>query len=105
MSDIFRPCDLGPTRLLCPWNSPGKNIGVDCCFLVSPGDIRNSGIAPGFPALQVNSLPFESPGEPYETIPIQKNIYFCFFDYAKALDYVDHIKLWKILKDMGTPDP
>ena len=41
----------------------------------------------------------------YETIPIQKNIYFCFIDYAKALDYVDHIKLWKILKDMGTPDP
>ena len=29
----------------------------------------------------------------------QKNIYFCFIDYAKALDYVDHNKLWKILKD------
>ena len=34
----------------------------------------------------------------------QKNIYFCFIDYAKALDYVDHNKLWKILKEMGTPD-
>ena len=31
----------------------------------------------------------------------QKNIYFCFIDYAKASDYVDHNKLWKILKDMG----
>ena len=31
----------------------------------------------------------------------QKNIYFCFTDYAKAFDYVDHNKLWKILKEMG----
>ena len=34
----------------------------------------------------------------------QKNIYFCFFDYAKAFDCVDHNKLWKILIVMGTPD-
>ena len=34
----------------------------------------------------------------------QKNIYFCFIDYAKALDCVDHNKLWKILKEMGIPD-
>ena len=34
----------------------------------------------------------------------QKNIYFCFIDYAKAFDYVDHKKLWKILKVMGIPD-
>ena len=34
----------------------------------------------------------------------QKNIYFCFIDYAKAFDCVDHIKLWKILKEMGIPD-
>ena len=33
----------------------------------------------------------------------QKNIYFCFIDYAKVFDCVDHIKLWKILKDMGIP--
>ena len=33
-----------------------------------------------------------------------KNIYVCFIDYAKALDYVDHRKLWKILKEMGIPD-
>ena len=31
----------------------------------------------------------------------QKSIYFCFIDYAKAFDYVDHSKLWKILKEMG----
>ena len=34
----------------------------------------------------------------------QKTIYFCFIDYAKALDCVDHNKLWKLLKEMGIPD-
>jgi len=34
----------------------------------------------------------------------QKNIYFCFIDYVKAFDCVDHHKLWKILKEMGIPD-
>ena len=34
----------------------------------------------------------------------QKNIYFCFIDYIKALDCVDHNKLWKILQEMGIPD-
>ena len=34
----------------------------------------------------------------------RKNIYFCFIDYAKACDSVDHNKLWKILKEMGIPD-
>ena len=35
---------------------------------------------------------------------LKKNIYFCFIDYAKAFDCVDHNKLWKILKEMGIPD-
>ena len=35
---------------------------------------------------------------------LQKNIYFCFINYAKAFDCVDHSKLWKILKEMGIPD-
>ena len=34
----------------------------------------------------------------------RKNIYFCFIDYAKAFDSVDHHKLWKILREMGIPD-
>ena len=34
----------------------------------------------------------------------QKNVYFCFIDYAEAFDCVDHNKLWKILKEMGIPD-
>ena len=39
-----------------------------------------------------------------KTSEFQKNIYFCFIDYAKAFDYVDDNKLWKILKEMGIPD-
>ena len=34
----------------------------------------------------------------------QKNIYFCFSDYAKAFDYVDYNKLWKIITETGIPD-
>ena len=34
----------------------------------------------------------------------RKNIYFCFIDYAKAFDFVDHNKLWEIMKEMGIPD-
>ena len=40
----------------------------------------------------------------WEKQEFQKNIYFCFTDYAKALDCVDHNKLWKILKEMGISD-
>ena len=35
----------------------------------------------------------------------QKNIYFCFIDYTKTFEYVDHSKLWKILKEMRIPEP
>ena len=59
-------------------------------------------------------LDFKKPEEPEIKLPIsvgslkkqefQKNIYFCFIDYAKPLDYVAHNKLWKILKKMGIPE-
>ena len=39
-----------------------------------------------------------------KTREFQKNIYFCFIDYSKAFDCMDHNKLWKILKEMGIPD-
>ena len=39
-----------------------------------------------------------------KTREFQKSIYFCFIDYAKAFDCVDHNKLWKILKEMEIPD-
>ena len=39
-----------------------------------------------------------------EAREFQRNIYFCFIDYAKAFDCVDHNMLWKILQEMGIPD-
>ena len=39
-----------------------------------------------------------------KTKEFQKNFYFCFIDYAKAFDCMDHNKLWKMLQEMGTPD-
>ena len=59
-------------------------------------------------------LVLEKAGEPEIKLPtsagsskkqeFQKNIYFCFIDYAKAFDCVNHNKLWKILKEVGIPD-
>ena len=66
VSDSLQPCGLEPARLLCPWDSPGKNTGVSCHSLLQgiarPGD--------GKPSLlsllhwQVGSLPLASPGKP-----------------------------------------
>ena len=64
---------------------------------------------------QIFKLDLEKAGEPEIKLPTsvglsikqessRKSIYFCFIDYAKASDCVDHNKLWKILKDMGIPD-
>ena len=63
---------------------------------------------------QIFKLDLEKAEEPEIKLPtstgsskkqeIQKNIYFCFIDYAQAFDCVDHNKLWKILKEMGRPD-
>ena len=64
---------------------------------------------------QMLKLDLEKAEEPESKLPtsvgsskkqrdFQKNIYFCFIDYAKAFDCVDHNKLWKILKEMGIPD-
>ena len=64
--------------------------------------------------LQMFKLDLEKAEEPEIKLPtsvgslkkqeFQKNIYFCFIDYAKAFDCVDHNILWKILKEMGIPD-
>ena len=45
-----------------------------------------------------------STGSQKKTTEFQKNIYFCFIDYAKAFDCVDHNQLWKSLKEIGIPD-
>ena len=66
--------------------------------------------------LQMFKLVLEKAEEPEIKLPIsagsskkqrefQENIYFCFIDYSKVFDCVDHNKLLKILKEMGIPDP
>ena len=62
VSHSFGSHALQPTRLLCPWNSPVKNTGVGCHFLLQ-GNLPNPGIKPGSPALQADSWPFESLGK------------------------------------------
>ena len=68
----------------------------------------------GTAAMKLFKLVLEKPEEPEIKLPtsvgsskkqkFQKNIYFCFIDYAKAFDCVDQNTLWKILKEMGIPD-
>ena len=64
---------------------------------------------------QMFKLVLEKAEEPENKLPtsaesskkqksFRKNIYFCFIDYAKAFDCMDHNKLWKILQEMGIPD-
>ena len=56
-------CDpVEPTRLLCPWDSPGKNTGVGCHFLLQ-GIIPSPDIEPGSPVLLADSLSSELPGK------------------------------------------
>ena len=63
MSDPLWPHGLQPTRLLCPWNSPDKNIGVGCHSLLR-GNLPDPGIEPRSLTLQADSLLSEPPGKP-----------------------------------------
>ena len=65
VSDSSQPHGLQPTRLLCPWNSPGKNNGV-CCRALFQGNLPNPEIELKSPALQEDFLPSEPPGKPGE---------------------------------------
>ena len=59
---------------------------------------------PGFTKGRGTEIKLPTSVESEKTREFQKDIYFCFIDYTKAFDCVDHNKLWKILKDMGIPD-
>ena len=89
MSDSLRPHGLQPTRLICPWDFPGKSTGVGLPLpslpwtiqsmkfsrpeywsgypFPSPGDLLNPGIEPRSPVLQADSLPAEPQGKPKNT--------------------------------------
>ena len=62
MSSSLWPHGLWPTRLLCPWDFPGKSTGVSCHALLK-GIFLTQGSSPVYPALQPDSLPSEPPGK------------------------------------------
>ena len=67
MSDSLRPCGLKPTRLLCPWDSPGENTRVDCHFLLQ-GIFLTQGLNPCLLCplhWQAGSLPLGPPGKQF----------------------------------------
>ena len=61
MSDSLRPHGLWPTRLLCPWGSPGKNTGVGCHFLLQ-GIFLTQGLNPGLPPCRQTLYPLSHQG-------------------------------------------
>ena len=131
MSYSSQPHGLQPTRLLCPWDFLGKSTGVACCCLPQ---IQYSKCFKALIYLILTHCYSKTQAstvhEPWISIvqarfrkgrgirdqivnihliikkarEFQKNIYFCFIDYAKALDCVDHNKLWKIVQEMGIPE-
>ena len=60
--DSLKPLGLKPPKLLCPWDSPGKNTGVGCHSFLQ-GNLPDPGTEPGSPALQADSLLPEPPGK------------------------------------------
>ena len=116
MSDSVRPHIWQPTRHPCPWDSSGKNTGVGCHFLLQCMKVKSEGeVSRSGPTLS-DPMDCRLPGSSvhgilqarvleWSAIALsQKNIYFCFIDYTKAFDCVDHSKLWKILQEMGILD-
>ena len=76
---------MQPTRLLCPWDSPGKNtgVGLSCPF---PGDLPDPGIEPMSPALQADSLLSEPPGKPCLSVHYA-NSSSCLFSVIFCTDF------------------
>ena len=108
MSDSARPQRRKPNRLLCPWDSPGKNTGVGCHFLLQCIQVKSeSEVAQSCPTLSDPmdcSLPGSSVHGIFQARVLEWGAIACFIDYAKPFDCVDHNKLQKILKEMGIPD-
>ena len=117
----MQPHRKQPTKLPCPWDSPGKNIGVGCyCLLRSPRLVILKILQARLQQYMNHELPevqtvFGKGRGTRDQIAnilwiiekareFQENIYFCFTDYTRAFDCVDHNKLWKIFTERGIPD-
>ena len=71
---LYHPHGLQPTRLLCPWDSPGKSTGVGCHFLLQ-GNLPNPEFKPGSPTLKADPLPTELRGKP--TVQLLSGVRLC----------------------------
>ena len=111
MSDSVRPHRRQPTRLPRPWDSPGKNTGVGCHFLLqcmkvkSESEVTQSCLTLSdpmdcsLPGSSVHGI-FQARVLEWSAIAFsEKNIYFCFIVYAKAFDYADCKKKKKKLEN------
>ena len=116
VSDSVQPHRRQPTRLPRPWDSPGKNTGVGCHFLLQCMKVKSKSevaqscltlsdpVDCSLPGCSIHGI-FQARVLEWGAIAFSnKNIYFCFIDYAKGFDCVDHNKLWKILQEMGMSD-
>ena len=111
MSDSVQPHRQKPTRLPCPWDSPGKNTGVGCHFLFQYMKVKSeSEVTQSCPTLS-DPMHCSPPGSSIHGI-FQARVLewgaigfsFCLIDHAKDFECVDHKKLWKIIQEMGLPD-
>ena len=103
MSDSVRPHRLQPTRLLRPWDSPGKNTGAGCHFLLQCMKVRSqSEVAQSCPTLS-NPMDCRLPGSSVHGIFQARVLEWGDIPFS-AFNCVDHKKLWKILKEIGIPD-
>ena len=86
-------------------DSSGKNTGVGCLALLKGGgELLLPHLEETRKGRGTKDQIANIRGIMEKAREFQKNIYFCFIDYAKAFDCIDHNKLWKILKEMGIPD-
>ena len=93
---LFRPLWLWPTRLLCPWNFPGKNPGVGCHFFLQ-GIFLTQGWNPDLLQWQVDTLPLSHPGNGNTSYLTDLLIYLLLLPYliCSRRDFDKAKKLWK----------
>ena len=99
MSNSVQPHRRKPTRLPCPWDSPGKNTGVCCHFLLQCMKVKSeTEVTQSCPTIS-DPMDCSLPGSSIHGIFQAKVL-----EWGAIAFYVDHHKLWKILKEMGIPD-
>ena len=105
VSDSLRPCGLLPTRLLCPWDSPGKNTGIGCHFLLQgifPTQGLNLGILHCRQMLYPLSHQGSPSGKPIECIKEQRHYFADRGPYGQSYGFSSsHVWMWELEHKKG----